>query len=99
MTEACVDHSPFYFADVHWFDASFPGKGFPKFFYGTGVAVKSDLILTCYHVVEKAKKILIRGVYGRFDTTYLAKINFYEPELDIAILSIENYKSNKCDQF
>jgi len=70
-------------------------EGKPKFSYGTGAAVRSDLILTCYHVVENAKEILIRGVDGRFDTTYSAKINFYDPNMDIAILSIDNFLATK----
>jgi len=67
----------------------------PRFSYGTGAAVRADLVLTSYHVVENAKAISIRGVNGRFDTTYSAIINFYEPEIDIAILSIENYQTTK----
>lgn len=67
----------------------------PKFSFGTGSAISSDLILTCYHVVKDAKQISIRGISGRFDTTYSAQINFYDQDLDIAFLKIQN---NRLDQ-
>jgi len=67
----------------------------PKFSSGTGVLVKNDLIITCYHVVKDGKQILIRGVNGRFDSTYLAEISFFDEELDIAFLKISNSLINK----
>lgn len=61
----------------------------PKYSYGTGSAINNDLIITCYHVVKNAKQISIRGIDGRFDTTYLASINSYDEDLDIAFLKIQ----------
>jgi len=60
------------------------------FSYGTGSAISSDLILTCYHVVKNAKQISIRGINGRFDTTYSAQIHFYDEILDMAILKTKS---------
>lgn len=61
----------------------------PKFSFGTGSAISSDLLMTCYHVVKNAKQISIRGIDGRFDTTYLAEINSYDEDLDVAFLKIQ----------
>jgi len=67
----------------------------PKFSYGTGSSITNDLIITCYHVIKDAKEISIRGIGGRFDTTYIAKLNFYDEDLDIAILKVPNIYLNK----
>ena len=61
----------------------------PKFSFGTASAISNDLIITCYHVVKDAKKISIRGIDGRSDTTYLAQINYYDEDLDVALLKIQ----------
>lgn len=61
----------------------------PKFSFGTASSISSDLIMTCYHVVKDAKKISIRGINGRFDTTYLAQINYFDEDLDVALLKIQ----------
>lgn len=61
----------------------------PKYSFGTGSAISNDLLITCYHVVKDAKQISIRGIDGRFDTTYLAEINFYDEDLDVAFLKFQ----------
>lgn len=60
----------------------------PAFSYGTGSAISSDLILTCYHVVKDGKQISVRGINGKFDTSYSAQIIFYDEDLDIAFIKI-----------
>ncbi|HEV8081382.1 MAG TPA: serine protease [Chitinophagaceae bacterium] len=65
----------------------------PAFSYGTGFAISQNLIMTCFHVVKNAKSVFIRGINGRVDTTYLAKTDFIDQSLDIAILKIENMKN------
>ena len=66
----------------------------PKYSYGSGTAVSDYLIMTCYHIVENAKEISVRGINGRFDTTYSASIHFFDPSLDLAILKVDNFQSN-----
>jgi S1-C subfamily serine protease len=61
-------------------------KDKPTLSYGTGLAISSDLILTCYHVVKDGKQISVRGVNGKFDTTYSAQIIFFDEDLDIAFI-------------
>lgn len=61
----------------------------PTFSFGTGSAINNDLLMTCYHVVKNAKQISIRGIDGRFDTTYSAELNFYDEDLDVAFLKIQ----------
>jgi hypothetical protein len=61
----------------------------PTFSFGTGSAISRDLVLTCYHIVKDAKQISLRGINGKFDTTYSARLNFYDEDLDIAVLKIQ----------
>lgn len=67
----------------------------PEFSYGTGFLITNDLIITCYHVIKDSKDISIRGIDGRFDTTYNAKLNFYDEDFDIAILKMATTYLNK----
>lgn len=58
------------------------------FSLGTAFAISNELIMTCYHVVKGAKQISVRGLDGRFDTAFIATINLYDEDLDVAILKI-----------
>lgn len=58
---------------------------------GTGFAITSKgHIATCYHVVEGASQILIRGINGDFNKTYSANIITYDSKNDLAILQIND---------
>ena len=58
---------------------------------GTCFALSSNgLLVTCYHVIEDANRIQIRGINGNFDKVYRAKIVSYDRNNDLAILKIED---------
>lgn len=58
---------------------------------GTCFALSSNGILaTCYHVIEGANRIQIRGINGNFDKVYKAKIVSFDRNNDLAILKIED---------
>lgn len=67
----------------------------PIFSYGTGTLITDDLVITCYHVIKNGKQIDIRGINGRFDTTYSSKLDFFDADLDIAFLRILNSPIHK----
>lgn len=56
---------------------------------GTCFAVNSEgYLVTCYHVIEEAKKIRIRGLNGNFEKSYSAKVISIDKDNDIALLKI-----------
>ena len=62
-----------------------------KIYTGTGTIIKGGYIVTCEHVVSKAKKI----VFYYKNNEYEARIEHSDSEKDFAILSI----SNNCPAF
>lgn len=70
----------------------------PQFSFGTCFAISSNFLLTSYHVVKDAKNIRIRGINGKFDTTYSAELRYFDEEHDIAFLNISrNYSNQKIN--
>ena len=67
----------------------------PKYSFGTCFAISDNFLLTSYHVVKDAKSISIRGLYGKFDNTYSAGLEYFNEEHDIACLKISQANSNK----
>ena len=61
---------------------------------GSGFAISNGYIATNYHVVEEAKKIIIRGIKGDFNTDYSAQVVATDKVNDIAILKITDGKFN-----
>ncbi|MCQ2263561.1 MAG: serine protease [Bacteroidales bacterium] len=58
---------------------------------GSCFAISSDGVLaTCYHVVEDAREIRIRGVNGDFDKTYRAKVIAVDRNNDLALVRIDD---------
>lgn len=58
---------------------------------GSCFAISSDGVLaTCYHVVEDAREIRIRGVNGDFDRTYRAKVIAVDRNNDLALVRIDD---------
>ena len=66
----------------------------PAFSFGTGVLINKNSILTCYHVVKDSKEIQIHGIGGVFDSTFIAKISYFDEGLDIAILQFTTFSQN-----
>lgn len=59
---------------------------------GTGFAITADgMIATNNHVIEGATKISVRGINGRFDITYNAKVVIIDKNNDLALIKIEDY--------
>lgn len=57
---------------------------------GTGMAINNaGYIFTCQHVVNKAKKIKVRGINGDFSKTYNARVIAEDKNNDIAIIKID----------
>jgi S1-C subfamily serine protease len=57
---------------------------------GTGMAINNaGYIFTCQHVINKAKKIKVRGINGDFSKTYNARIIAEDKNNDIAIIKID----------
>lgn len=66
-----------------------PEKSFHANTYGSGFAVSSNgVIATCFHVIENASDIRIRGINGNFDTPLKADLIYQNKERDIALLKI-----------
>jgi S1-C subfamily serine protease len=60
---------------------------------GSGFALSREgYVATCYHVVESARAIRIKGVGGNFNTSYAAKVVAKDEEHDIAILKIDEVR-------
>jgi S1-C subfamily serine protease len=58
---------------------------------GTGFAISIDgVIVTCNHIIEKAKNISVRGINSDFIKTYNAKIVSSDNNNDIAIIQIDD---------
>jgi len=58
---------------------------------GTCFALSNNgYLATCYHVVEGASAIQIKGVNGNFDKKYNAKVVSYDRNNDLAILKIDD---------
>lgn len=74
--------------------SSTPIKGNYSSWTGTGFAISNGYIATNYHVVEEAKKIIIRGIKGDFNTDYSAQVVATDKVNDIAILKITDGKFN-----
>lgn len=59
---------------------------------GTGFGISSNgIIVTNYHVIDGANKIIVRGVNSDFNKTYNAKILVSDKNNDIAIIQIDDY--------
>jgi V8-like Glu-specific endopeptidase len=62
---------------------------------GTGFLIsQKGLIVTNHHVIDKANKIVIKGINGDFTTLYTAKLIFDDEKNDLAILKLENESIN-----
>lgn len=58
---------------------------------GTCFALSNNgYLATCYHVVEGATAIHIKGINGNFDKKYNAKVVSYDRNNDLAILKIDD---------
>ena len=56
---------------------------------GSGFAIgENGLIATCYHVVEDARRIRVRGINNDFDTPLYADVIATDRENDLAILKV-----------
>ena len=63
-----------------------PGKSY--YSAGSGFVVSTEgHIATCYHVIEKADKVIIR--FGRDKTEYPAEVVGADPKTDLALLKIK----------
>jgi len=61
---------------------------------GTGFAISSDgYIVTCYHVVRKAKSIKVRGLNGNFTQSLRAEVIQEDESNDLAIIKIQDNES------
>ena len=59
--------------------------------YGTCFALSSDgYLATCYHCIEDADRIRVRGVNGDFEKTYYVKVVVSDQNNDLAILKISD---------
>lgn len=57
---------------------------------GTGFLISNDgYLVTCYHVIEDASQISVRGVNQDFDREYKAKIIATDKTNDLAIIKID----------
>ena len=57
---------------------------------GTGFLISNNgYITTCYHVIEDATEITVRGINSDFDKKYNAKIIASDKSNDLAILKVE----------
>jgi S1-C subfamily serine protease len=58
---------------------------------GSGFAISADgYVATCYHVVENARDIRIKGINGDFNQAVKAKVAFADVQHDLAILKIDD---------
>lgn len=57
---------------------------------GSGFALKDNLIVTNYHVVEGATHIYIKGINGDFSKEYAATVVDIDKENDLAIVQIDD---------
>ena len=58
---------------------------------GSGFAVREDgIIATCYHVVEGARRIRIRGINNDFETPLYAEVVATDRSNDLAILRVKD---------
>ena len=68
-------------------------KSVPMESSGTGFALSSDgHIVTNYHVIDGASKIVLKGLNGQFDKTYNLEIVKVNIKTDLAILKINDPK-------
>lgn len=59
--------------------------------YGTCFALSTDgYLATCYHCIEDADRIRVRGVNGDFEKTYCVKVVVSDQNNDLAILKISD---------
>jgi len=59
---------------------------------GTGFAISSNgLIVTTFHLVDRAKNINVRGINGDFNKTYKAKVMVSDKNNDLALIQIDDY--------
>jgi hypothetical protein len=60
---------------------------------GSGFAISANgYIATCYHIIENAKEIRIKGVNGNFNTSLKAKVSLADAKNDLAILKIDGIR-------
>ena len=58
---------------------------------GSGFALKENgIIATCYHVIENARRIRIRGINGDFNTPLYAEVIAIDRANDLAILKVSD---------
>ena len=59
---------------------------------GTGFGISSNgIIVTNYHVIDRAKTIKVRGVNSDFNKTYKAKVLVSDKNNDLALIQIDDY--------
>lgn len=87
-------------SNIYYFEKVFPSKAeieaeraryeaaHPKFAKCTGFVIGKNLIVTNLSVVEKAKKIMIKGVKGDINRYYTAMVMQTDKENDLAILGL-----------
>ena len=51
---------------------------------------KEGFLVTCYHVIEDARRIRIRGINGDFNQPLMAKVFAYDIDNDLAILRMDD---------
>lgn len=61
---------------------------------GTGFSISEDgLIVTCFHIIDGAVSIKVKGINGDFSRIYSATILLTDEINDIALLRIDDYAS------
>ena len=67
-------------------------NGSSKLGSGTGFGISSNgIIVTCYHVIDGAKSIKVRGVNSDFNKTYKPKVLVSDKNNDLALIQIDDY--------
>lgn len=62
---------------------------------GTGFAISSHgIIVTNFHVIDGANKIVVRGIDGDFGRSYNAKVLLADKKNDLALIQIEDREFN-----
>lgn len=56
----------------------------------TGFSINGGYVVTNYHVVKDANKIIVQGVNGEFATKHDAKVECFDKINDLAILKLED---------
>ena len=62
----------------------------PSCWSGSGFALNNGYIVTNYHVIEDANKIIVKGIKGSFTTAYDAEVVATDKYNDLALLKIKD---------